>query len=47
MAIRGALPTIIHNTTLDIERLNDLKEYLIKISENPRAKKAYGQSTSP
>ena len=46
MAIRGALPTDIHNTTLNIERLNDFKEYLIKVFENPRIKKAYGQSTS-
>ena len=46
MAIRGALPTDIHNTTLDIERWNDLKEYLIKVFENHRVKKAYGQNTS-
>ena len=44
MAIRGALPTDIHNMTLNIEGLNDLKEYLIKVFENPRVKKAYGQS---
>ena len=46
MAIRGALPTDIHNTTLNIDRLQDLKEYLIKVFENPRIKKAYEQSTS-
>ena len=33
MAIRGVLPTDIHNTTLNIEVLNDLKEYLIKGQE--------------
>ena len=45
VAIRGALPIDIHNMTLNIERLNDLKEYLIKVFENPRVKKAYGQRT--
>ena len=34
MAIRVALPTDIHNTTLNIEGLNGLKEYLIKVFEN-------------
>ena len=46
MAIMGALPTDIQNTTLNIEGLNDLKEYLIKVFENPSVKKTYGQSTS-
>ena len=46
MAIKGALPTDIYNTALNIEGLNDLKEYLIKGFENPRVKKTYGQSTS-
>ena len=46
MAIRGVLPPDIHNTTLNIEVLNDLKEYIIQDFENPRVKKAYGQSTS-
>ena len=36
MAARGALPTETHNRTLNIERLNYIKEYLIKIFENPR-----------
>ena len=40
MVVMSALPTDIHNTTLNIEGLNDLKEYLIMV------KKAYGQSTS-
>ena len=31
MTIRGALLTNIHNTTLNVERLNDLKEYLIMV----------------
>ena len=39
-------PTDIHNTTLNIEGLYDLREYLIKVFESPRVKKAYGQSTS-
>ena len=46
MSIRGALPTDIHNRNLNIEGLNDLKEYLIKVLENARMKKAYRQSTS-
>ena len=46
MAIRGVLPTDIHNRTLNTEGLNDLKGYLIKVFENPRVRKAYGQCTS-
>ena len=46
MPIRHALPTDIHNITLNIEGLNDIKEYLIKVFENPRVSKAYRQSTS-
>ena len=46
IAIRGSLLTEIHDTNLNIERLNDLNEYLIKLFENPRVKKAYGQNTS-
>ena len=46
MAIRGTLPTDIHNTNLNIEGLNDHKAYLIKVFEHPRVMKAYGQSTS-
>ena len=46
MAVRVTLPIDIPNTALNIEELNDLKEYLIKVFENPRVMMAYGQSTS-
>ena len=32
--------------TLNIDELNDLKEYVFRVFENPRVKKAYKQSTS-
>ena len=46
MANKGALPTEIHNASLNIEGMNDIKEYLIKVFENTRVKKVYGRCTS-
>ena len=38
MAIKGMLPIEIYNTCLNIDTLNDLKDLLIKVFDNPRIK---------
>ena len=46
MAIKGTLPIEIYNTSLNVDSFHALKEFLIKMFDNPRLKKSYGQGTS-
>ena len=41
MAINGMLPIKIYNTCLNRNALNDLKDFLIKVFDNPRIKNMY------
>ena len=41
MAIKGMLPIKVYNTYLNINVLNDLKDFLIKVFDNPRIKNRY------
>ena len=41
MAITGMLPIKMYNTGLNINALNDLKDFLIKVFDNPRIKNRY------
>ena len=41
MAIKGMLPIEIYNTCLNINALNDLKDFLIKVFDKPRIKNRY------
>ena len=41
MAIKGMLPIKIYKTCLNINALNDLKDFLIKVFENPIIKNRY------
>ena len=41
MVIKGMLPIKIYNTCLNINALNDLKDFLIKDFDNPRTKNRY------
>ena len=41
MVIKGMLVIKIYNTCLNINAMNDLKEFLIKVFDNPRIKNSY------
>ena len=44
MAIKGCLPMDVHNSCLNIDALPDLKQFLIRVFDNPRMKKAYNKT---
>ena len=46
MAIKGTLPIEIYYVCLNIDGFNALKEFLIKVFDNPQLKKSYSQSIS-
>ena len=46
MAVKGAMPLDLQNLILGMDDLDALKNFLIKVFDNPRMKQTYGKKGS-